>query len=545
MVKQVQNWWVRMAAALLAAFSLMGWVIAQTPPLTSQQVVISADVLFTAETDFTPGEIQRLLEQRGSPLAEYTEVVGEQTLSAAELFWVTSQHADYGYNPRALLTTLFLEDNLNWSQPGGLYAHLKQIALNLQRATQAQPAPTTAGEAKTITPSQTAAVAALSQYYASGAKVAGQVRASLQQWSAAYRQLFGVDPASSYSAKSPATKVPFMRLPFDQPAQSFYPLEAYFDHYFPGQLAEPNMLRTDGQALPGAHYSGCWRAMTCYSGHNASDFTLPTGTPIYAAAPGKVIYRLDSEGGILIDHGNGYRTTYWHMDKIIVNWEQDVADGELLGWSGCRGTCSHPHLHFGLRLTALSQDVDPFGWWSAYKDPIPGSSQFMWRGDLLADNREAQTHLFYDQYWAREPQGYGGESWYTHSTMDKGLSTNWGLWGTTIPAAGQYTVSATWPKHAENTTAAVYQVWHAGGMTRVTVNQRIEGDHFVPLGTFQFDAGPAAVILTDLTTEAAKDQRVYFDAVRWQPEPIQQPFFIPFLQSADPAEPSPSAPDVH
>ena len=63
MVKQDKNGWVRLAAALLAAFSLMGWVIAKTPPLTSQATAISDDALYTAETDFTPGEIQKLLEK--------------------------------------------------------------------------------------------------------------------------------------------------------------------------------------------------------------------------------------------------------------------------------------------------------------------------------------------------------------------------------------------------------------------------------------------------------------------------------------------------
>jgi hypothetical protein len=173
---------------------------------------------------------------------------------------------------------------------------------------------------------------------------------------------------------------------------------------------------------------------------------------------------------------------------------------------------------------------------------VPGSSQFMWRGDLLADNGEPQTHLFYDLYWLREPLGFGGEAWYTLSANFVGLSTNWGIWGATIPTAGQYTVSATWPRHAENTTAAVYQVWHAGGMTPVTVNQRIDGDRFVPLGTFQFDPGPIVVILTDLTTEATKNQRIYFDAMQWQP--ARWNFYLPAVQGEDPADP-PSAEPLH
>ncbi len=314
-----------------------------------------------------------------------------------------------------------------------------------------------------------------------------------------------------------------MRLPFDEPPEDFYPIESYFDHAMPGQIEEPNMLRLDGKALPGAHYSGCWRSVTCYSGHNATDYTVPSGTPIYAVAPGVVVYRLDDEGGVIIDHGNGYRTLYWHMGKIVVDWKQPVKDGELIGTSDNRGVSNHPHLHFGLRITALSKDVDPYGWWSSSADPWPAPSRFLWRGGLVADDRTAQTVLFYNQYWWRDPLGYGGGSWYTQSTNTPINSTNWAMWGANIPKAGRYTVSAYWPKNAGATTAAVYQVWHAGGMTLVKANQRIDGDRFVPLGSFDFDAGPVVVVLTDLTPDAPKDQRVYFDAMRWDAGPLDPP----------------------
>ena len=154
----------------------------------------------------------------------------------------------------------------------------------------------------------------------------------------------------------------------------------------------------------------------------------------------------------------------------------------------------------------------------------------MWRGGLLADNRSAQMFLFYDQYWTRDDKGHGGEAWYTRTTNYTGSSTNWGLWGTTIPKGGQYTVSAYWPKGAENTTAAVYQVWHAGGMSLVTVNQRVDGDRFVPLGSFTFNEGPIAVVLTDLTPDAPKDQRIYFDALRWEPAQDNN-IYLPNVQS--------------
>ena len=533
MLRRVKNWWGRLAAALVVAFSLMGMVIFNAPHLSAQPATVSDDALLTAETGFTPEVIQQLLVARGSPLAEYHETLAEQTLSAAELFWIAAQHADYGLSPKALLATLQVEDGLNWPQSDGLYTHLKQIALELQRGYQAALAPTPAADgAKSAAlpgEGQTAASYALARYLAPRAKVAGQVRASLQDWTAAYRQLFGKDPAKEVSAKTIATNVPFMRLPFDDPPGSFFAIEAYFDHAYPGQLEEPNLLRSDGKAIPGAHYTGCWQAMSCYSGHNATDFTMPSGTPLYAVAAGRVNYRLDVEGGLVIDHANGYRSIYWHMDKIIVNWNQEVKDGQLIGWSDNRGTSSRPHLHFGLRLVALSQDVDPFGWWSSSPDPVPGPSQFMWRGGLLADNRTAQMRLFYNQYWMRDTQGYGGESWYTRASDTAGSSTNWGMWGTTLPSAGKYTVSAYWPKNAENTTAAVYQVWHAGGMSRVVANQRADGNRFVSLGTFDFNAGPIVVILTDLTPNAPKDLRVYFDAMRW--EPTERHFYVPYLRS--------------
>ena len=515
-MKPIHNWWARLVAALVAALGVLGIVIASTPSISQQPAWVSDDALLTAETAFAPEQIQDLLAARTSPLASYTETVGEQTLSAAELFWAAAQNSDYGLNPKALLATLYIEDGLNWTQPGGLYAHLKQMALELSRAYQAGLAPVSADESKgLVLPRDTAATYALARYYAPTAKVNGQLRASLQDWSATYRQLFDRDPAQDAAPKSPATQIPFIRLPFDEPKDGFYPIEAFFDHAFPGQIEEPNMLRLDGKALPGAHYSGCWSAMTCYSGHNATDYTLPTGTPVYAVAAGVVTYRLDAEGGVIIDHGNGYRSLYWHLDKIVVNWQQPVKDGELIGYSGSRGIATHPHLHFGLRLTALSRDVDPSGWWSSNADPWPAPSRFLWRGGLLADNSTAQMHLFYNQYWVRDPKGYGGESWYTATTNTYGNSTNWAIWGTTIPKAGPYTVSVYWPKNAEATTAAVYQVWHAGGMALVKVNQRIDGDRFVPLGSFNFIEGPIVVILTDLTPDAPKNQRVYFDAIRW------------------------------
>lgn len=524
-------WWIRLALALLAGAALTGLIINQASQSGPLAEGVSEGAFLTAESDFLAPQIQALLEAQNSPLARYSEQIGQQTFSAAELFWLASQNDQFGLSPKALLTTFALESNLAWQQPDGLFEHLRRMAAALNDAYRAG----LTGESKAVGVNQPRAEAALAAYFAPRAKSPAQNWAVLKDWVALYRKLFNQSPASEPKSQNPATTTPFLRLPFERPANGgAYPLEAWFDHAVPGQINETTMLRFDGVPLPGAHYTACWQWVTCYSGHNATDYTMPTGTPIYAAAAGTVVTRIDSEGGLVIDHHNGYRTIYWHLDRIALTKPyQVVSDGQLIGWSGNRGTSPHPHLHFGLRLTALSRDVDPFGWIGAYPDPWLGLSRWMWRGDALADDLEAQSHLFYGPDWVRSAGGYAGGAWYTYSTQNPNNSTNWGVWGGTLSQAGTYTVYGYWPKHPENTTSATFKIQTARGMVAVTVNQRDDGDRWVPLGKFEMAAGPALVILSDLTKDPTPERRVVFDAIRWgegAPEPtLTREMYFPFV----------------
>ena len=505
-------WWIRFALAILAGAALTGLIVSRAAHSSAVTPGISDETLLTAESDFLAPQLQKLLEAQRSPLATYSEMVGEQTFSAAELFWLASQNEQFGLSPKALLTTFALETNLAWEQPDGLFDHLRRMASALNDAYSAA----ITGQAKALNGAQTPAEAALGSYFAPSSKSAGQARTALQSWAELYRKLFKQSPQGGPKEVQPATSIPFLRLPFERPATGAYPLEAWFDHAAPRQISETTILRFDGVPLPGAHFTGCWQWVTCYSGHNATDYTMPTGTPVYAAAAGTLVTRIDSEGGLVIDHHNGYRTIYWHLDRIALTRPyQVVADGQLLGWSGNRGTSPHPHLHFGLRLTALSRDVDPYGWTGAYPDPWLAPSRWMWRGDTIADDLEGQAHIFYGPDWVRTAKGYQGGSWYTYSTANPNTSTNWGVWGATLGKAGSYTVYGYWPKHAENTTSAAYKIQTARGMVTVTANQRDDGDRWVPLGTFEMNAGPVVVILTDLTGDKTAERRVVFDAVSW------------------------------
>tara|TARA_B100000745_G_scaffold70940_1_gene42449 strand:- start:20010 stop:21068 length:1059 start_codon:yes stop_codon:yes gene_type:complete len=90
-------------------------------------------------------------------------------------------------------------------------------------------------------------------------------------------------------------------------------------------------------------------------GYNAVDIGAPTGTPIMAAASGKVIISKNSgwNGGygkyIVIEHENGTQTLYSHNVKNIVFSGQQVVQGQVIAYMGSTGRSTGPHVHFEVR----------------------------------------------------------------------------------------------------------------------------------------------------------------------------------------------------
>ncbi len=89
---------------------------------------------------------------------------------------------------------------------------------------------------------------------------------------------------------------------------------------------------------------------------NAVDLAAPIGTPIYAAAPGKVIVaKYGWNGGygnyVIIQHTNGTKTLYGHMRAggLRVKRGQQVKRGQLIGRMGSTGHSTGPHVHFEVR----------------------------------------------------------------------------------------------------------------------------------------------------------------------------------------------------
>jgi murein DD-endopeptidase MepM/ murein hydrolase activator NlpD len=94
--------------------------------------------------------------------------------------------------------------------------------------------------------------------------------------------------------------------------------------------------------------------------HSGIDLAASSGSPISAAASGVVIIAAPYGGygnAVVIDHGGGLATLYAHQSRIVVSKGQAVATGDLIGYVGCTGLCTGPHLHFETRESGVP--VDP------------------------------------------------------------------------------------------------------------------------------------------------------------------------------------------
>ncbi len=97
--------------------------------------------------------------------------------------------------------------------------------------------------------------------------------------------------------------------------------------------------------------------------HTGVDFAGPTGTPILAAASGTVVstgYEGAYGNQIIIDHGDGYQTTYAHLAGIGVSVGDKVSTGDRIGTRGSTGNSTGAHLHF--EVTKDGKFIDPEGW---------------------------------------------------------------------------------------------------------------------------------------------------------------------------------------
>jgi murein DD-endopeptidase MepM/ murein hydrolase activator NlpD len=96
--------------------------------------------------------------------------------------------------------------------------------------------------------------------------------------------------------------------------------------------------------------------------HAGLDFPAVTGTPVTAAATGRVAFSGYDDGyglTVVLDHGGGLRTRYAHLSVAAVAPGAAVAAGALVGRVGATGHASGPHLHFEVTVRGAATDPAP------------------------------------------------------------------------------------------------------------------------------------------------------------------------------------------
>jgi murein DD-endopeptidase MepM/ murein hydrolase activator NlpD len=96
------------------------------------------------------------------------------------------------------------------------------------------------------------------------------------------------------------------------------------------------------------------------SPHTGFDWAAPAGTPVVGAAAGRVALVAEhffAGRNVVLDHGLGLFTFYYHLDETRVGLGEPVEAGQVIGTVGATGRVTGAHLHFGVLLGGAR--VDP------------------------------------------------------------------------------------------------------------------------------------------------------------------------------------------
>lgn len=97
--------------------------------------------------------------------------------------------------------------------------------------------------------------------------------------------------------------------------------------------------------------------------HRGLDFKGPRGSPIYAAADGRVSFvgRKSGYGNVVeVSHGNGVMTRYAHLSAFTSRVGDEVKAGDPIAKLGKTGRSTGPHLHFEVRINDRAVNPRPF-----------------------------------------------------------------------------------------------------------------------------------------------------------------------------------------
>ncbi len=116
-----------------------------------------------------------------------------------------------------------------------------------------------------------------------------------------------------------------------------------------------------------------------FAGHTGIDLMAPYGTDVAATGGGVVVEVLRQNKGlgnmVIIDHGNGLRTTYAHLSDIYVAINQKVKRGKVIGKVGNSGASFSTSLHYEVRKGGRA--LDPVNYFFANLSPSAYSDMLL------------------------------------------------------------------------------------------------------------------------------------------------------------------------
>ncbi len=535
---------------------------AQAPAPSPSPVPL--DPLFDArrlsyEHGFALAEIQAYLDSRSSTLKDARFQVGDRSMSFAHV--LTGLSSLYNLNPRLLLALMELHGGLLGNpQPSadalgyalgyrgdggnrrGLYSQLRWAARELRYATRDYAAravaPLPALRFADGSSQEVSADMALSRYVLARVLAPttspGGLGARLDGLVDTYARLFD-DPRVA-PAGWPAPAEPFLRRPMEE----LYEVTSFFDHDSPFLVQNGSLHTYWGRSETDLSFA--------YDGHTGWDYAMAPPDMVLAAGDGTVIFAGNSDDGcatparaVIIDHGNGYRTLYWHLARVDVEPGAPITAGTPIGMAGESGCAIGAHLH--LQVQYLGRDVDPYGWCGAAPDPWAASpagqvSVWLWAdmpspcgppapGTIVVDDGGPDFITTGD--WQPNEVGYAGGSRFAASSFAGSAARPYlaaslsapavAAWRPELPRAGRYRVLAYIP-YALNglyeSRELRYLIRHQGGESLAAVNSEDARNWWADLGTYEFD--PADGPLVSTSTLAGDDRRgVWVDAIAFVP----------------------------
>ena len=511
------------------------------------------DQRFTYEPGFYTPQIQAFLDSQPGPLKRLSFQVGDRQHTFAEL--LIGQTSYYSINPRVILALLELQsqtlstaspsaDQVGWAigyrgengNKRGLAAQVHWAVRQILQAKRDYPQaiPLTFADNSSTPPP---AGMSLSEYAVARVLApttnAAALPALLQRFLDTYTRLFG-DPRPA-PTDWPAPSAPFLFRPMERTAQ----VTSFFDHDAPILSRNGSVLTYWGRAETDIAFA--------YDGHDGWDYALAPPALALAAADGDVVFAGNADDNcatraVIIDHGNGYRTLYWHLSRVDAAIGQHVTHGQPIGVVGSSGCAIGPHLHFGIQY--LGRNTDPYGWCGSTPDawqqnPSGSISTWLWAdrvspcapppSDAIVVDTDSPRFAKDGDGWQIVPGGYGGSALFIRSERGADGTRPWELrplltpavavWRPSLPAAGRYRVLAYIPyalSGLDDATDAHYHIHFSGGEAEVTVDYQVYANDWADLGTYQFspDDSPS-VALSNLV--GSEQRSVWADAVIWLP----------------------------